>query len=274
MKTLTRNILVFVLIFAFTVLLVSCDFKGLADLDGNGADNSQNGGKQDGGKQDGGTQNVGNQDGGKQDGEPQKSATEGLEYTRLEDSDTYALTGYNGFSKDVTVPALYEGKAVTHLKLAFYQNTQISSVELPDSIVEIGDLAFSGCASLAEIKFGSGLKTVGASAFANCSSLTSVSFPDSLEKVNNYAFSGCSSLISVSFGSDIQWMGRYIYQGCSSVAEINIPNSTGWYFTAQRTGWAKKENGEAINLSTPEENVLIFTESDTQKYWLYRVISE
>lgn len=63
----------------------------------------------------------------------------------------------NGQSYNVT--AIAEG--------AFQGCTELTSVEIPNTVTAIEQNAFNGCAGLREIKIGSGVKEIGSKAFAN-----------------------------------------------------------------------------------------------------------
>ena len=59
-------------------------------------------------------------------------------------------------------------------KNAFRNNTNITSVEVPNSIVAINDSAFFGCRNLTNIDLGKGVCVIGERAFANFDKLTDV----------------------------------------------------------------------------------------------------
>ena len=67
----------------------------------------------------------------------------------------------------------------------------LSSINLPEGLTTIEDLAFAECGSLTSITLPSTLETIGAEAFDNCRSLARVSFPDGLEEIGGNAFSFC-----------------------------------------------------------------------------------
>ena len=72
--------------------------------------------------------------------------------------------------KGYKVEVIPEGTKVIAAK-AFANRTDLSSIEIPDSVTEIGDFAFSGCTNLASIKIPNSVKKIGFSAFAGCHSL-------------------------------------------------------------------------------------------------------
>ena len=77
---------------------------------------------------------------------------------------------------------------------AFWNCSNLSSIELPDSLASIGEYAFSGCSSLSSIELPDSLTSIGGCTFYDCSSLSSIELPGILTSLGEYAFSGCSSL--------------------------------------------------------------------------------
>ena len=76
------------------------------------------------------------------------------------------------------------------------------SIEIPSEInkmpvVEIDDMAFTGCTNLQEIKLSQNLRRIGKFAFFGCSSLRHIYLPKSIEFIDNYAFRDCDKLESI-----------------------------------------------------------------------------
>ncbi len=81
----------------------------------------------------------------------------------------------------------------------FYRAENLTEAYLPESVTEIGDNAFFGCAALRTLDFGvnSKLQTIGVGAFMNCKSLTSFTVPEGVSEIGNAAFGGCVRLREV-----------------------------------------------------------------------------
>lgn len=127
---------------------------------------------------------------------------------------------------------------------AFMNCINITEVNLPDSIEQIGTDAFSQCKALQNIYLSEDVKVIGSSAFSNCSSLTEVRLPSKLKKVNSSTFSGCSNLMQVFLGDNIQAIETCAFSSCSSLKKIQLPDSL-----SEIESWAFRYSGlERIDL--------------------------
>ena len=85
---------------------------------------------------------------------------------------------------------------------AFAYCTNISSIELPDSISSIGEKAFYNCHSLSSIKISDGITSIGKEAFTGCIGITRIHIPGSVTSIGDDAFVCCSSLENITVSED------------------------------------------------------------------------
>ena len=74
---------------------------------------------------------------------------------------------------------------------AFCNCSNITSIDLPNTIISVGENAFYGCKALKDITIPSNLENIGKMAFYYCS-IETVVFPDTLKSIGNSAFGQCS----------------------------------------------------------------------------------
>lgn len=76
---------------------------------------------------------------------------------------------------------------------------ELTSIDLPEGLIEIGEKTFEHCDNLSNIQFPSTLRKIGASAFEGCDSLTTLTIPASMEEIGAGAFfiNGYSNLEDV-----------------------------------------------------------------------------
>lgn len=83
---------------------------------------------------------------------------------------------------------------LTEIARTAFSWTGIEFLWLPDSVTEIGDLAFARCPNLVYAKLPHGLKRIKFATFQGCSKLSEVVFPEKLQEIENDAFAECHLL--------------------------------------------------------------------------------
>ena len=127
----------------------------------------------------------------------------------------------------VTSITFAEGSQLTTVGGGAFQGcSRLTSITIPDSVMSIGNSAFSGCTNLTSVTFaeGSQLTIVGGSAFQGCSRLTSITIPDSVMSIGNSAFSGCTGLTSVTIPPSVTSIGNSAFDDCANLRNIIIDN--------------------------------------------------
>ena len=78
---------------------------------------------------------------------------EDVTYYILEDGISVMVEEYTGTSSSVTIPATVNGYSVVKIgESAFEGNTNLTSIDLPDSITVIGKRAFASCSNLSKME--------------------------------------------------------------------------------------------------------------------------
>ena len=79
---------------------------------------------------------------------------------------------------------------------AFYYSA-IFSIEIPETITNIGEDAFHGCTGLVSISIPNSIKSIGDVAFSFCSLLKTIVLPESVTDIGKALFRHCSRLESI-----------------------------------------------------------------------------
>lgn len=137
---------------------------------------------------------------------------------------------YKGTAADVTIPSRYKGKPVTVIDhTAFYNNSAVTSVTIPDSVTAIPDYAFVNCSQLTNISIPNSVTYIGFSAFNSCTSLKSITLPSSLSTIQSYAFYNCGNLKTIRIPVSVTSIGNYAFDVCPSLMTVTYPGSkTQW----------------------------------------------
>ncbi len=111
---------------------------------------------------------------------PQAQAADGLQYTTNGSEATITGCSNNNVTS-VNIPEYIDGYKVTRIgEGAFGGYSSLSSVTFPDSVIEIGDLAFYRCLALTAVTLPKNLEILGKQAF-QITRITSITIPKSLK---------------------------------------------------------------------------------------------
>jgi hypothetical protein len=146
------------------------------------------------------------------------------QWTYIVENDGATIVGSTAIG-EVTIPSQLGGYVVKKVGAAFYGNSSVTSVVMPDSVTSIGESAFYGCTGLTSVNIPNSVTSIRAEAFAGCTGLTSVSIPNSVTSIGEFAFSGCTGLTSVTIGNSVTSIGGGAFNGCTGLTSVNIPNS-------------------------------------------------
>lgn len=82
---------------------------------------------------------------------------------------------------------------------------KFTSIDIPNSVVSIGNSAFYECTSLKEVSLSENLTSIGSKAFYGCSALGSITIPGSVVSIKDQSFSGCDALKQVNIEDIGNW---------------------------------------------------------------------
>lgn len=133
---------------------------------------------------------------------------DGIVYEKTGDS-TVSVVDYKGTATSVVIPESFtiDGVAYSVTEIANYAfaGKEITSVEIPASVLGVGIGAFKNCKSLTTVKLSEGLKRISEMAFEN-TAITELTVPDSVIAIGQSALRGCNKIESITLrfigGSD------------------------------------------------------------------------
>ena len=146
------------------------------------------------------------------------------------EDDEAVITGYTSLVGDIEIPAViitaYDEYPVTKIGYsAFYDNDEITSVVIPDTVSEIDDLAFSDCSGMQSVEIPDNVERIGVEAFQYCDSLTSVTIPETVALIDDNAFYYCEVLEEVELNLGTTQIGAHAFFGCAALKSVTIPES-------------------------------------------------
>ena len=172
------------------------------------------------------------------------------DYTILKDG-TVEIAKYNGSDAEVVIPGEIDGVAVTSVgehafdNDLYDNNSNITSVTIPEGVTNIGFRAFYKCKSLVEVSIPDGVETIGTQAFSSCENLREVTLPDSVKTLDEGAFGFCTALESVTLSNKLTKINKNEFVCCKNLTSIKLPS--GIKTIGENAFWGCT-NLESINL--------------------------
>lgn len=131
---------------------------------------------------------------------------------------------WHGLFENCTALTTVEmGANVTEIRKNCFAGTAITSIEIHDKIVSIGDRAFQNCKALAGVELGDELQSIGYAAFAGCTELKTVTFGKSIDSIGERAFEE-SGLTEITIPSSVTKLGASCFYNCASMKTAVIGN--------------------------------------------------
>ncbi|MBU5461982.1 leucine-rich repeat protein [Lachnoclostridium sp. MSJ-17] len=180
----------------------------------------------------------------------------------------YGCTGLNGvYISDVAAWCQISfsnqtGNPLGYAHNLYINNELVTDLEIPDSVTNIGYLAFFGCYPLKSVTIPSSVTNIGDDAFQGCSALTGVyisdisawcriKFNDSLSNpllfarklyinnnlvtklvipqgvtsIGNHVFSNCTALTNITIPKSVISIGDMAFNNCTGLTSVTIPDS-------------------------------------------------
>ncbi len=111
------------------------------------------------------------------------------------------------------------------LRLKEGAEPQLTSVEVPSCVTELGIGAFGYCDKLTEVSLPETVTIIACEAFSGCEALTSITIPSKVTKIDDSTFANCTSLKTVVLPNGVTDIGMWAFSGCKKLYSIHIPES-------------------------------------------------
>lgn len=105
---------------------------------------------------------------------------------------------------------------------AFYRAQKLKAVDVPGRVTTIGQNCFSQCSALAEVILGGDLISMGNSAFSQCTKITEITLPDKMTSIGTRAFYNCTGLKELTFPNSITKIGDNVLENCVTLKKVSF----------------------------------------------------
>ena len=254
------------------------------------------------------------------DGDVKKTTVDGIEWIYIilsEEEKTCQIgnteTDSNGYplpaidtstSGTLSIPSNLDGYTVVSIGRAAFHSSAITSAVIPETVTEIGNLAFRDCKNLVSVNIPKNVASLGVETFGWCEKLETITIPAAVTVMDVTTFDGCSGLTSITveegntvFDSrencnaiirtqtnllyqgcknttipqSVTAIGMHAFYGCNTLTSITIPkgiNSIGTYVFHGCSGLESMvvEDGNAYFDSRDNCNAIISKSDNTLLY--------
>ncbi|MDO5844652.1 MAG: leucine-rich repeat domain-containing protein [Methanocorpusculum sp.] len=137
-------------------------------------------------------------------------------------SDTKKI-GKKAFANCQSLSSLYLPETLEEIGVSAFSGSGIKSIDLPDSVKNIGYAAFYNCKLLKRVSLPCDLYCIPAECFYGCLNLESVRFSAGLNCICYSAFCSCISLKTVRLPSGLKEIHRNVFEGCCRLKSVFMP---------------------------------------------------
>ncbi len=161
---------------------------------------------------------------------------DGIPFTYVElDDGTIEIRSYTGHRRYITIPDYIDGKVVSSIgEFAFKGETRLREVKLPKYLKRIRMSAFEGCSNLVSMEIPDTVTEIGANAFYDNVRLSTLTLGvnSQLVSIGDYAFSGCAKMRTFTVPSKVTTLNATaFYRNTSMIAyDVQVGNTA---FTAK-----------------------------------------
>ena len=116
---------------------------------------------------------------------------------------------------------------------AFRNNTELTSVEIPEGSTSIDMYAFDGCTGLTTMTIPASVTSIGRNAFSGCTGLTTLTIEEpaanasrrtaaetGLQHIGNSAFAGCTGVTTLNLPATVNQIENGAFWGMSNLADV------------------------------------------------------
>lgn len=136
------------------------------------------------------------------------------------------------FWEEIVIPNtfVYSGQTIKVTRIgvnAFYKETKVHKISLPETIESIGKNALYWCVNLESINIPNSINSIEQYTFCLCTSLTSLHLPSGITTIKEGAFSDCYSLEEINIPGSCIYIGEEAFKWCKSLRKLTIEDGTG-----------------------------------------------
>lgn len=171
---------------------------------------------------------------------------EGYKFTSISLPSTVTSIGIKAFNKCVGLQTVtINGESLTTIGASAFDGcSELTSINIPNTLQTLANRSFAGCSKLSEINLPNGLTTIegfafcgaglvsvvvpetvtvfGTDVFNGCKSLKSATLPSGLTSIPLYTFFKCTALESFYMSDNVTYIGQYAFNECTNLGPVYL----------------------------------------------------
>ena len=177
------------------------------------------------------------------------------------DGGEVTITDYTGTSEHVLIPDAIDGLPVTALADKAFYEKHVTTVVVPDSVTEIGDLCFSGDNYLVSLTLPDGLAELSYGALESCFRLMDFDLPQGLKKISGSALQYNYYLTHLTLPSSLTEIEQLNFIGLHGLQSLTLAEDDAAFKLDETNGLLMTADGTRLlhcfsDISPAEEIIL------------------
>lgn len=167
----------------------------------------------------------------------------GIKFKLIDSGNKYvSVSGYTSdMPSDLSLPSKIKCGSAEYSVKGFenfaFAASNLTSIEIPNSITSIEYGTFMGCEKLESVQIPNSVTSIGMFAFSGCKKLTGIYIPKSVTNIEEMVFEGCTSMTAIDVAADntsFKSMDGILYNKAGTLLIAYPPNkiSTELYISA------------------------------------------
>ncbi|SCY55908.1 Leucine rich repeat-containing protein [Lachnospiraceae bacterium XBB2008] len=140
-------------------------------------------------------------------------------------------------------------EGTTEIQIGEYADyTQLETVWMPDSIVNIGNQAFENCRKLKTVHLSANLERIGHSAFRGCA-IEDIDIPNGVKMIGEWSFA-FNPLTKVYIPDSVNSLCAFAFWECKNLREVRLPKYAGSKIGLGNSCFSGCKNLEKVEFSS------------------------
>lgn len=143
-------------------------------------------------------------------------------YYKFNEDESYCITGCSGEGDSAIFPTNLNFTVI--FDDLFKGNKELTHVEFPDTVLDLGAFIFDGCENLKELTLPPHLKNMWQYALTRCG-IEEITIPGSVERIVPYVFNQCKNLHTVYLKEGTKKISAWAFKDCENLKDIYLPRN-------------------------------------------------